>query len=75
MLLQSLSDFAKSTAKDRDKDLVNRWYLMAYTPDYAEGDLSNSIIDTIVKVIITVSTFVTLIVLVLLWGWLKRNMK
>jgi len=48
---------------------------MAYTPDYAEGDLSNSIIDTIVKVIITVSTFVTLIVLVLLWGWLKRNMK
>lgn len=46
---------------------------MAYTPDYTEGDLSSSIIDTIVKVIITVSTFATLIVLVLLFKWLKKH--
>lgn len=48
---------------------------MAYTPDYTESDLSNSIIDTIVKVIITVSTFATLIVLIMLFNWMKKQMR
>ncbi|MCJ7768166.1 hypothetical protein MUP79_07225 [Candidatus Bathyarchaeota archaeon] len=48
---------------------------MAYTPDYTEGNLSDSIIDTIVKVVITVSTFATLIVLIMLYGWLKGHLK
>lgn len=48
---------------------------MAYTPEYSESDLSASIIDTIVKAIIVVGIFTTLIVLVLLWGWLKKRMR
>lgn len=46
---------------------------MAYTPDYSEGDLSSSIIDVIVKAVITVGIFATLIVLLLMWNWMKKR--
>lgn len=48
---------------------------MAYVPDYTEGDLSSSIIDIIVKIIITVGIFATLIVLVFMFAFLKRKLK
>ena len=48
---------------------------MAYTPDYTEGDLSSSIVDIIVKVIVTVGIFTTIIVLLFVWGYLKKRVK
>lgn len=47
---------------------------MAYTPDYAEGDLSNSVVDIIVKGILTVGTFITIIVLLMIWNFLKKRL-
>jgi len=47
---------------------------MAYTPDYSEGDLSSSIIDIIVKVILTVGIFATLIVLLLIYNFAKKKL-
>lgn len=46
---------------------------MAYTPDYTEGDLSSSIIDIIVKVVITVGIFATLIVLILIYNFVRKR--
>ena len=46
---------------------------MTYTPDYSEGDLSSSIIDIIVKVIVTIGIFTTIIVLLFIWGYLKKK--
>jgi len=48
---------------------------MAYSPDYTESDLSASTIDIIVKVILTIGTFATLIVLVYMFAFLKRKIK
>lgn len=47
---------------------------MAYTPDYTEGDLSASVVDTIVKAIIVVGTFITIIMLVFIWNFLKKRL-
>lgn len=48
---------------------------MAYTPDYSESDLSSSIIDIIVKIIITVGIFTTIVVLLLIWTFLKKRLR
>jgi hypothetical protein len=48
---------------------------MAYTPDYTESDMSASIIDTVVKVLILFGTFATLIVLIMLFVWVKKKIK
>ena len=48
---------------------------MAYTPDYTEGDLSSSIVDIIVKVVLTVGTFITIIVLLMMYSYLKKKLK
>ena len=48
---------------------------MAYTPDYTESDLSSSIVDVIVKVILVVGTFITIIVLLMIWKFLKKQVK
>lgn len=48
---------------------------MAYTPDYTEADLSSSIIDIIVKVILTVGIFATLIVLLYMFSYLKKKLR
>ena len=47
---------------------------MAYTPDYAEGDLSSSVVDIIVKGILTVGTFVTIIVLIMIYNYVRRKL-
>lgn len=48
---------------------------MAYTPDYTESDLNSGIIDVIVKVILVVGTFITVIVLLMLYSWVKKKMR
>lgn len=48
---------------------------MVYTPDYSEGDLSSSIVDIIVKVILTIGTFITIIMLVLIYNFLKKKVR
>lgn len=40
---------------------------MAYVPDYSAGDLSLSIISTIVIVALVVGAFATVVALMLLW--------
>lgn len=46
---------------------------MAYTPDYEEGDLSNSVIDVIVTALIVIGQFATIVVLVWLYNWVKKK--
>jgi len=46
---------------------------MAYTAQYDEADLSASVIDTVIKVFIIVGQFITLIVILFLWAWLKKK--
>ena len=48
---------------------------MAYTPSYTEGDLSSSIVDIIVKAILVIGTFITIIVLVAMYGYVKKRLK
>lgn len=40
---------------------------MAYVPEYSAGDLSESIISTLVTVILVVGAFAAVVALVLLW--------
>lgn len=47
---------------------------MVYTPDYTETDLSASIVDVIVKSILVVGTFITIIMLVVIYGFVKKRM-
>lgn len=47
---------------------------MAYTPSYTEADMSASIIDTVVKVLILVGTFATLIVILFMFAWAKKKL-
>jgi hypothetical protein len=46
---------------------------MAYTPDYSEADISSSVIDIIVKIVLTVGLFATIIVLLFLYSFLKNR--
>jgi hypothetical protein len=46
---------------------------MAYSAQYTSGDISAVSIDLIVGVVATLVGFASLICLVLLWTWLKRQ--
>lgn len=48
---------------------------MTYQASYDEGDIATSMISTIVKVLVTVGTLVTLIVVVYMFVWLKKKFK
>jgi len=48
---------------------------MAYNASYDEGDISEGVINTIVKGLITVGTFATLIVVVVLYTWARKNLR
>ena len=48
---------------------------MAYIPDYTEADLSSSIVDIIVKIILVVGTFITIIVLLMIWKVVKKQVR
>lgn len=54
---------------------INEGIYMAYTAQYDEADLSSATIDAIIKAMIIVGQFVTLIVLLLLWGWMRKRAK
>lgn len=41
--------------------------------DYQEGDLSDATISTIVKAFIVIGQFVVLIVLIMLYNWIKKK--
>lgn len=47
---------------------------MAYNASYDEGDVAESVINTIVKMLVTVATLVTVIVVVMLYSWLRKNL-
>jgi len=46
---------------------------MAYTPEYEDGDISKAVIDFIVKGLVVVSSLATLIVLVLIYNFMKKR--
>lgn len=46
---------------------------MAYNQTYSDSDISAVVIDTIVKVFILISSVATLIVLVVLYNWIKKR--
>ncbi len=48
---------------------------MAYTAEYEANDVSAVAIDGIVGIGVALVSLATLIGLVLLYGWLKKNMK
>lgn len=48
---------------------------MAYNETYAPDDVSAVAIDGIVGIGVVIVSFATLIGLILLFGWLKKNMK
>ncbi len=45
-----------------------------YTPEHSSGDLGSVTIDFIVEMAVVAVSFVTLIVLVLLYGWMRKNL-
>ena len=47
---------------------------MAYNSSYDEGDIAESVVNTIVKALITLGTLITVIVVVSLWVWIRRRL-
>jgi len=47
---------------------------MAYNASYQEGDIAAGVINTIVKMLITVGTLVTVIVVVMLYSWFRKKL-
>jgi len=43
---------------------------MAYVPEYTAGDMSASIINTLVTIVLVVGAFAAIVALVLLWRFL-----
>jgi ABC-type uncharacterized transport system permease subunit len=48
---------------------------MAYNATYVEGDLAEASINGIVKVILTVGSLITLVVLVFMFVYIKKKVK
>lgn len=48
---------------------------MAYNSSYEEGDIAESVINTLVKGLITIGTLVTVIVVVMLYAWVRKNFR
>lgn len=46
---------------------------MAYTPNYDGEDLSSITIDGVAKIIVVIASMATLVGLVLLYGWMKKQ--
>lgn len=46
---------------------------MAYNSTYDEGDIASSVVNTIVKALLTVGTLITVFVVVFLYVWMKKN--
>jgi len=46
---------------------------MAYNATYDEGDIAESVINTVVKAVLTVSLLSTVIVVAFLYAWVRKN--
>ena len=47
---------------------------MAYEATYEEGDIAEAVINTIVKGIITVGTLITVVVVVMLYTYVRKRL-
>jgi len=47
---------------------------MAYNASYAEGDIATSVISTIVKAVITFGTLITVVVVIFMYAWVRKNL-
>lgn len=47
---------------------------MAYNASYAEGDIATATVNTIVKAVLTIGTLITVIVITMLYVWLRKKM-
>lgn len=48
---------------------------MAYNASYNEGDIAESVVNTLVKGLVTVGTLITVIVVVFLYNWIRKNVR
>ncbi len=48
---------------------------MAYTPNYTEGDIATSFLDGLTKVVLTVGSLITVIVVLFIYVWVKKKLK
>ena len=46
---------------------------MAYNSSYEEGDIAEATINTLVKGLITVGTLITVIVVIMLYAWVRKK--
>ena len=46
---------------------------MAYNASYDEADIAEATINTIVKVLITIGTLITVVVVVMLYSYVKKK--
>jgi len=47
---------------------------MAYNASYEEGDIAESVISTIVKMLVTLASLVTVIVVIMLYTWFRKRL-
>ena len=48
---------------------------MAYNASYSEGDIADATVDTIVKAVLTVGTLITIVVVSMLFVYVRKKMK
>jgi len=46
---------------------------MSYNASYSEGDLSASVLDTIIKIAIVFGQFITLVVIIFIYRFIKQK--
>lgn len=47
---------------------------MAYNASYEEGDIAEAVINTIVKAVVTIGTLITVVVVVMLYNYVKKRL-
>lgn len=47
---------------------------MAYNASYTDADIASSVVDTIVKAVLTIGTLIVVIVVTMLYVWIRKKM-
>ena len=47
---------------------------MVYNATYDEGDLGESVVNTIVKAVLTIGSLITVVVVIFLYVWVRKKM-
>ncbi len=47
---------------------------MAYNASYTEGNIAEAVINTIVKAVVTIGTLVTVVVVVMLYTYVRKKL-